>query len=334
LDSHAAPLRTRDSIPAKAGVGLRFRHHREALESHAAAAWFEVHTENYLGGGSAPAYLDAIRRNYPVSLHGTGLSLGSAEGLDAEHLARVRELVERAEPGLVSEHLSFSVAAGNYLADLLPLPLTEEALGIVCRNVAQVQDHLKRRILVENPSTYLQFRHSTIPEEALGIVCRNVAQVQDHLKRRILVENPSTYLQFRHSTIPEWEFLAQVAKRTGCGILCDVNNIYVSACNHGWDAAGYLAALPPEVVGEIHLAGHAVRRLDGGRVLRIDDHGSRVAPEVWALYTEALARFGPVPTLIEWDTDVPPMAVLLEEAARASVLIEEAKNGNCRALAA
>ncbi len=296
MDSHAAPLRkARDSIPAKAGVGLRFRHHREALESHPAAAWFEVHTENYLGGGSAPAYLDAIRRNYPVSLHGTGLSLGSAEGLDAEHLARVRELVERAEPGLVSEHLSFSVAAGNYLADLLPLPLTEEALGIVCRNVAQVQDHLKRRILVENPSTYLQFRHSTIPE---------------------------------------WEFLAQVAKRTGCGILCDVNNIYVSACNHGWDAAGYLAALPPEVVGEIHLAGHAVRRLDGGRVLRIDDHGSRVAPEVWALYTEALARFGPVPTLIEWDTDVPPMAVLLEEAARASVLIEEAKNGNCRALAA
>ncbi|TMH40729.1 MAG: DUF692 domain-containing protein, partial [Betaproteobacteria bacterium] len=148
MDSHAAPLRTRDSIPAKAGVGLRFRHHREVLEARPAAAWLEVHTENYLGGGSAPACLDAIRRDYPVSLHGTGLSLGSAEGLDPAHLARVRELVERAEPGLVSEHLSFSVAAGNYLADLLPLPLTEEALGIVCRNVAQVQDHLKRRILV------------------------------------------------------------------------------------------------------------------------------------------------------------------------------------------
>src|SRR5258708_25845629 len=161
LDSHAAALRkARDSIPAEAGVGLRFRHHREALESHAAAAWLEVHTENYLGGGSAPADLDAIRRNYPVSLHGTGLSLGRAEGLDAEHLARVRELVERAEPGLVSEHLSFSVAAGNYLADLLPLPLSEEAPGIVCRNCAPVHDHLKRRILVENPSTYLQFLHS------------------------------------------------------------------------------------------------------------------------------------------------------------------------------
>lgn len=295
MDSHAAPLRTRDSIPAKAGVGLRFRHHREVLEARPAAAWLEVHTENYLGGGSAPACLDAIRRDYPVSLHGTGLSLGSAEGLDPAHLARVRELVERAEPGLVSEHLSFSVAAGNYLADLLPLPLTEEALGIVCRNVAQVQDHLKRRILVENPSTYLQFRHSTIPE---------------------------------------WEFLAQVAKRTGCGILCDVNNIYVSACNHGWRASAYLAALPPEAVGEIHLAGHSLRRLDGARTLLIDDHGSRVAPEVWALYAEALALFGRVPTLIEWDTDVPPMAVLLDEAAHAAALIEEARNGNCHALAA
>jgi len=285
----------RDSIPAKAGVGLRFRHHQEVLESHPAAAWFEVHTENYMGGGSAPAHLDAIRRDYPLSLHGTGLSLGSVEGLDPAHLARVQNLVERIEPGLVSEHLSFSVAAGNYLADLLPLPMTEEALEIVCRNVAQVQDHLKRRILVENPSTYLQFRHSTIPE---------------------------------------WEFLTQVAKRTGCGILCDVNNIYVSACNHGWDASEYLAALQPKAVGEIHLAGHVVRRLDGGRVLRIDDHGSRVAPEVWALYAEALARFGPVPTLIEWDTDVPPMAVLLEEAAHAAVLIEKAESGSCRALAA
>jgi len=296
LDSHAAPLRkARNSIPAQAGVGLRFRHHREVLDSHPAATWFEVHTENYMGGGSAPAYLDAIRRDYPVSLHGTGLSLGSAEGLDPAHLARVREVVERVEPGLVSEHLSFSVAAGNYLADLLPLPLTEEALEVVCRHVEQVQD------------------------------C---------LKRQILVENPSTYLRFRHSTIPEWEFLALVARRTGCGILCDVNNIYVSACNHGWRASAYLAALPPEAVGEIHLAGHSVRRIDEARTICVDDHGSRVAPEVWALYAEALARFGPVPTLIEWDTDVPPMAVLLEEAAHAAALIDEAESGTSRALAA
>ncbi|PYR19727.1 MAG: hypothetical protein DMF98_24350 [Acidobacteria bacterium] len=295
MDSHAAPLRTRDSIPARAGVGLRFRHHQEVLEARPAAAWFEVHTENYLGGGSAPAYLDAICRDYPVSLHGTGLSLGSAEGLDPAHLARVRELVKRIEPGLVSEHLSFSVAGGNYLADLLPLPLTEEALKIVCRNVAQVQDHLKRRILVENPSTYLQFRHSTIPE---------------------------------------WEFLALVARRTGCGILCDVNNIYVSACNHGWRASAYLAALPTEAVAEIHLAGHTVRRIDEARTICVDDHGSRVEPEVWALYAEALARFGPVPTLIEWDTNVPPMAVLLEEAGHAAALIDEAESANGHALAA
>jgi uncharacterized protein (UPF0276 family) len=166
------------------------------------------------------------------------------------------------------------------------------------------------------------------------MVCGNVAQVQDRLKREILVENPSSYLQFRHSTIPEWEFLALVAKRTGCGILCDVNNIYVSACNHGWRASEYLEALPPTEIGEIHLAGHSVRHIDTARTIRIDDHGSRVAPEVWALYAEALARFGPVPTLIEWDTSVPPIAVLLEEAAHADTLIQEANRGSVRALAA
>jgi len=293
----AAPAdrKGRGPIPAEAGVGLRFRHHREVLEDRPAAAWFEVHTENYMGGGSTPSLLDAIRRDHPVSLHGTGLSLGSAEGLDAVHLARVREVVARFEPGLVSEHLSFSVAGGTYLADLLPLPMTEEALAVVCRNVKQAQDFLKRRILIENPSSYLRYRHSTIPE---------------------------------------WEFLAQVATRSGCGVLCDVNNIYVSACNHGWRASAYLEALPRAAVGEIHLAGHSVRQVDASRSIRIDDHGSRVAPEVWALYAEALARFGPVPTLIEWDTNVPPMAVLLEEAAHAAALIEETDSGNHRSIAA
>lgn len=271
-------------IPAKAGIGLRFRHHQPVAEAPPDVAWFEVHTENYIGGGTVPRYLDAIRCDYPVSLHGVGLSLGSADGLDAAHLARVRSVVERVEPGLVSEHLSWSISAGTYLADLLPLPLTEEALTIVCRHVDQVQAHLKRRILIENPSTYLQFRHSTIPE---------------------------------------WEFLAQVAQRTGCGILCDVNNIFVSACNHDWDAQIYLAALPREAIGEIHLAGHSIRELGQGRTLRIDDHGSRVAPPVWALYREALARFGPVPTLIEWDTDVPALEVLMEEAAIAGAILEE-----------
>lgn len=246
----------------------------------------EVHTENYMGGGTPLAYLDAIRRDFPIALHGVGLSLGSAEGLDPAHLERIRQVAERIEPGLMSEHIAWSVVDGTYLADLLPLPMTEEALAVVCRHVDQVQS------------------------------C---------VKRRILVENPSTYLRFRHSTIPEWEFMAAVAARSGCGILCDVNNIYVSAHNHGWDASAYLAALPPAAIGEIHLAGHSLRALPDGRSLRIDDHGSRVIAEVWALYHEALARFGPVPTLIEWDNDVPPLDVLLGEASYAAALIARAE---------
>jgi uncharacterized protein (UPF0276 family) len=274
----------RDPIPAQAGIGLRFPHHRAVAETRPAIAWLEVHTENYMGGGATPAWLDAIRRDYPISCHGVGLSLGSAEGLDCDHLARIGGAVERFAPALVSEHLSWSVAGGTYLPDLLPLPLTEEALAVVCRNVDAAQAFLGRRILVENPSSYLRYRHSAIPE---------------------------------------WEFLAAVAARTGCGILCDVNNIYVSAQNHGWDAAAYLAALPAPAIGEIHLAGHAVRRLDDGTILRIDDHGSRVAPAVWTLYAAALDRFGAVPTLIEWDTDIPPLATLLDEARHAQALLDE-----------
>jgi uncharacterized protein (UPF0276 family) len=296
LNSSAAVQQfRRSSIPAKAGIGLRFPHHQAVVDTRPEVAWLEVHTENYMGGGTSLRYLETIRRDYPLSLHSVGVSLGSAEDLDAAYLERVRRVVERFEPGLVSEHLSWSVVGGTYLADLLPLPMTEEALDVVCRHVEQVQAFLKRRILVENPSTYLRFRHSTIPE---------------------------------------WEFLAKVAERTGCGILCDVNNIYVSACNHGWDASAYIAALPPAAVGEIHLAGHAVKKLDGGRALRIDDHGSRVAPQVWALYTEALARFGPVPTLIEWDTNLPPLEVLLEEAARAAAVLEKTEREHAYAYAA
>jgi hypothetical protein len=280
------PQSRRGSIPAKAGIGLRFPHHQAVADTRPEVAWLEAHTENYMGGGTSLRYLETIRRDYPLSLHGVGLSLGSAEEIDAAHLERVRRIVERIDPGLVSEHLSWSVVGGAYLADLLPLPMTEEALDVICRHVEQAQ------------------------------AC---------LKRRLLIENPSTYLRFSHSTIPEWEFLARVAERTGCGILCDVNNIYVSACNHGWDAATYLAALPPAAVAEIHLAGHAVKMLDDGQTLRIDDHGSHVAPAVWALYAEALVRFGPVPTLVEWDTNVPPLEVLLGEAARAAVMLREAE---------
>jgi uncharacterized protein len=277
-----ALLAERGPIPAHAGIGLRFPHHRIVAESRPDIAWLEVHTENYMGGGMPLHYLDAIRRDYPISLHGVGLSLGSAEGIDAAHLWRVREIAARIEPGLVSEHLSWSVAGGIYLADLLPLPMTEEALGIVCRHVDQVQNALDRRLLIENPSSYLQFSHSTIPE---------------------------------------WEFLAEVAARTGCGILCDVNNVYVSACNHGWDASRYLAGLPAKAVGEIHLAGHTVREVNG-RTLRIDDHGSSVSEAVWSLYAEALKLFGSVPTLIEWDTNIPAFDVLLDEATKAERALE------------
>ncbi|KWF26949.1 hypothetical protein WL88_15295 [Burkholderia diffusa] len=274
-------------VPARAGVGLRFRHHQDAIDQRPAVAWFEVHTENYMGGGATSQCLEAIRRDYPLSLHGVGLSLGSADGLDATHLARVRAAVRRFEPDLVSEHMSWSAVDGTYLADLLPLPMTEEALDVMCRHVDQVQT-------------------------ALG--------------RIILIENPSTYLRYAHSTIPEWEFLSEVARRTGCGVLCDINNIHVSACNHGWDPQTYLAALPAAAIGEIHLAGHCVRQLENGRTLRIDDHGSRVAPEVWALYRDALRFFGAVPTLIEWDTDVPPLETLMQEAAIAESMLEATRH--------
>ena len=287
--SHSSP------IPAKAGIGLRFQHHQAVLDRRPDVAWMEVHTENYMGGGTPLRYLDAIRRDVPISLHGVSLSLGSAEGLDPAHLERIKQVAERIEPGLMSEHIAWSVVDGNYLADLLPLPMTEEALDVVCQNVGQMQNYLDRRILVENPSTYVTF-------------C--------------------------HSTIPEWEFMAAVAARTGCGILCDVNNIYVSAKNHGWDASAYIAKLSPAAIGEIHLAGHAVRQLVDGRTLRIDDHGSAVIAQVWALYQEALARFGPVPTLIEWDNNVPLLETLLAEARRAAAFIWDVEHEGAHADAA
>ena len=272
-------------IPVKAGIGLRFQHHQIVLETKPAISWMEVHTENYMGGGARLLCLDAIRRDRPISLHGVGLSLGSTGGLDVEHLKRIQHVAERIEPGMMSEHLAWSVVGGTYLSDLLPLPMTEEALNVVCRHVDQAQAFLKHRFFIENPSTYFQFKHSTIPE---------------------------------------WEFITAVAVRTGCGILCDVNNIYVSAQNHGWNASCYLASLPPAAIGEIHLAGHSVRNLSDGRTIRLDDHGSRVSDAVWSLYGQAVRLFGAVPTLIEWDNDVPPIDVLLKEAERAQSILDHA----------
>jgi uncharacterized protein (UPF0276 family) len=268
----------------QAGIGLRAPHLGEVQAARPPVAWLEVHAENYLGGGPARRALLAIRREYPVSLHAVGLSLGTAEGMDGRHLERVADLVGALEPALVSEHLSWSVTGGAYLNDLLPLPYTEEALGVVSRAVDRVQARLGRSILVENPSRYLRFRHSPIPEP---------------------------------------EFLAELCRRTGCGLLLDVNNVYVSAANLGLDAAAYLQAVPAERVEEIHLAGHARNDADGVTVL-IDDHGSPVAPPVWALFEAALARLGPRPTLIEWDTDLPPLATLLAEAGRAAARLAAA----------
>jgi uncharacterized protein len=278
--------RVPEQIPKRAGIGLRFPHHQAVIACRPAVAWLEVHSENYLGGGAPLRDLETIRRDYPLSLHGIGLSLGSVDGLDAVHLERVAALAARIEPGLVSEHLTWSVSDGDYLGDLLPLPLTEEALDVVCDNVDRFQEALRRRILVENPSSYLHYRHSTIAES---------------------------------------EFLFAVVRRTGCGILCDISNIFVSAANHGWDAHTYLAALPPAAIEEFHLAGSSVRPLSDGAALRIDDHGLPVDPAVWALFAEAVERFGPRPTLIEWDSNIPPLETLIAEADRASAVLRQAQ---------
>jgi uncharacterized protein (UPF0276 family) len=243
-----------------------------------------VHAENYMGGGAAPAALARVREVYPVALHGVGLSLGSAEGVDVGHLGRLRALADRVAPCLVSEPLSWSVTGGRYLNHLLPLPYTDESLAVVCRNVEQAQERLGRALLVENPSSYLRFAHSPIPEP---------------------------------------EFLDALARRTGCRLLCDVNNIHVTCANLGLDADAYVDALPAGAVAQVHLAGHAVNDADGRAVL-IDDHGDHVADAVWALYARLLARTGPLPTMVEWDTNLPPLAILMAEAARAERLLARA----------
>ena len=274
------------SMPAQAGIGLRAPHHLRVLSESPAVAWFEAHTENYFAdGGAHVEALARIRADYPLSLHGVGLSLGSADPLNLEHLERVRRAVTRFEPGLVSEHLSWSSIDGRFANDLLPLPYTDEAL-----------------------------RH----------VSARIAQAQDYLGRRILIENVSSYLQFDCSRLPEWEFLAGVAEESGCGILLDLNNIFVAARNHGFEAQRYLEAIDPGTVQEIHLAGHSAVQFDGHELL-IDTHGAPVCDAVWDLYRTALRRFGEVPTLIEWDTDIPALEVLMAEAAKADSLRADAR---------
>lgn len=264
-------------LPAAAGIGLRAVHHAEIVAARPGVGWVEAHAENYMGRGIPFHYLAKVREQLPVSLHGVGASIGSAEGIDVGHLDRLKDLVDAIEPALVSEHLSWSVVDGVYLNDLLPLPLTEEMLVHVARQVDRVQSRLGRRILIENPSSYLRYTFSTISEG---------------------------------------EFLAELARRSGCGLLCDVNNLHVVQNNLGHDALSVLDALPAAAVGEIHVAGHHVA--DRGDVtILIDDHGAPVAEPVWALYAEAVRRFPHAATLVEWDTRIPPLARLVAEAHEA-----------------
>ncbi len=273
------------SIPARAGIGLKPSHYRDALDSVGTIAWFEVHAENYMGAGGAPhVWLERLRSNFPFSLHGVGLSLGGTEALDQEHLANLRTLIDRYEPGLVSEHLAWCRRDGLFFNDLLPLPLNEESLDVVARHVEQTQ-------------------------EALG--------------RRILVENPSSYFAFESSTLEEPEFLSELCERSGCGLLLDINNVYVSACNNDFDAETYLGKIKAEQVGEIHLAGHAVEHLEDGETLRIDDHGSHVCDAVWGLFEKFAGRCTGVPVLVEWDTNVPSLSVMLEEASKADRILTQ-----------
>jgi uncharacterized protein len=270
------------SIPASAGIGLRAPHLAEFLDRRPQMDWVEVHSENYFGNGIPTAWLVKVREAYDLSLHGIGLSIGSTDPLNRNHLESLKGLIDRVEPLFVSDHLCWSSIGGNYLNDLLPLPYTEEAL-----------DHLVSRVL----------------------------EIQDRLGRKLLVENISSYLEFRGSRIPEWEFIAELSLRSGCGILLDVNNIYVSARNHGFDPYQYLQAIPVASVAEMHLAGFTKKHFEDGEIL-IDSHNRPVAPEVWRLFCAAVARFGATPTLIEWDSDLPSLDTLLGEAGKAQSILE------------
>jgi uncharacterized protein (UPF0276 family) len=266
------------------GIGLRAAHYADFLEQRPAVAWLEVHSENFFGEGGKPLHvLETLRRDYPVSIHGVGLSIGSADDLNWEHLRKLRDLSTRINPCLISDHLSWSSINGQHLHDLLPLPYTEEALQHVITRIQQIQEYLQRQILIENISSYLQYGGSTIPES---------------------------------------EFITEVAVKSGCGILLDVNNIYVSARNLGFEPTRYIASIPPHLVQEIHLAGFSNTSINGKEVL-IDSHNNHVAPEVWNLYQATIKLLGRKATIIEWDSDLPPLDTLYLEAYQAEKIMRE-----------
>lgn len=274
-------------LPAKPGVGYKPQHFSAILTDPGPVGWLEIHAENYMGDGGRPlAQLRHLTESFPISVHGVGLSIGGEGRLDRDHLARLKHLCGWLNPASFSEHLAWSTHDGAYLNDLLPVPYTPATL-------ARVADH--------------------------------VDEVQEVLGRRILLENPSTYLAFADTAMGEVEFLTEIARRTGCGLLLDVNNVYVSGINQNYDPAGYLDAFPLHLVGEIHLGGHDEDRDDHGRPLLIDSHGAEVIDPVWALYARVIGRAGALPTLIEWDNDVPDWPVLAAEALRAARVLEPAR---------
>lgn len=272
-------------LAARAGVGLKAEHARLVAQTLPDMGFFEVHAENYMGQGGPPhRYLTELRAHYALSVHGVGLSIGGAARPDAAHLQRLRTVLTRYEPALFSEHLAWSSHGGAFFNDLLPVPYTDATLARICAHIDEVQTVLGRRMLLENPSTYLAFAASPWPEP---------------------------------------EFLAEISRRTGCGLLLDVNNVFVACTNQGWDAAAYLDAFPLPAVAEIHLAGHARQYDAAGRALLIDAHDRRVADAVWALYRRVIAQTGPLPTLVEWDNDVPEWTVLQVEAGLAEAMMAE-----------
>ncbi len=268
------------ALPKDSGISLKAEHFSTILHDLPKVGWFEIHPENYMGDGGPPhQYLTAIRGKYPLSMHGVGMSLGSADGIDHDHLIRLKKLVARYEPEQISEHLAWSHWNGIYLNDLLPLPYTNESLAVVCENIECVQSFLNRRILVENPSTYIDFSQSDYSEP---------------------------------------EFIKLMCDRTGCGALLDINNVYVSAQNNDFDPVAYLRQFPSNRVGEIHLAGHSTVDLTGHKKIRIDDHGSPVIDDVWKLFDQVIAQTQtPLPVLVEWDTDIPDFDTLAAEAEKA-----------------
>ncbi|MBV1874095.1 MAG: DUF692 domain-containing protein [Gammaproteobacteria bacterium] len=264
-----------------AGLGLRTQHCQTIFKTKPDIPWFELLTENYMSSdGPALIHAQRIRENYPVTLHGVGMSLGSVDPLNSEYLTRLKNLARRLEPSYISDHLAWVSTEGKYTHDLLPLPYTKEAL-----------QHVSERI----------------------------QQVQDFLGRQLLIENPSSYLTFKSTEMHEWEFIKSVLDTAGCKLLLDVNNLYVSAFNHNFDPLEYISALPADSVKEIHLAGYETKE---GYLF--DTHGHEVHQPVWSLYQASLAKFGPVPTLIEWDTDIPPFKILFAQAKRAQLLLDQA----------